>query len=231
MIHPERYTCLACGREIFDGGRFCADCEKAAPYIGGDFCARCGRKTVTFTEVCDNCKNTVLNFEFARSVFTYEGIAVKMIGKFKFGGAPYMGEEFAELIADKIIGSGIACDVVTYVPMTRREKRKRGYNQSEKIAAALGKILDVEVKPLAEKVKETPRQVGLSGKARKENLEGAFAVKKRKEVRGKRVILVDDVMTTGATVNNVAARLKGAGAKSVYVFTVASAVPPRIGIL
>ena len=112
--------------------------------------------------------------------------------------------------------------------MTVKAQRKRGYNQSKLLALGLSSKVNVEVVDCLEKVKETKRQSKLTKSQRQKNLKGAFRVVNKSLIKGKRVLLVDDVLTTGTTVNAVCEKLLKAGAVAVDVLTVAS-VPPKEG--
>lgn len=128
--------------------------------------------------------------------------------------APYLKNVYIE--------NFFAPDIITFVPMSIKAEEKRGYNQSELLADALAKLLSLEAYCTLEKVKDTARQAELDFEERSKNLKGAFKVTDKKFVKGKHVLVVDDVLTTGATSHEVASALKTAGAKSVYLLTVAS---------
>ena len=115
----------------------------------------------------------------------------------------------------------VAADVLVPVPMTEERRKSRGYNQAELIAENLSGLINVPVSDKAVKIKETERQATLNAKERAENLKGSFKAYK-KDFRNKSVAIVDDVLTTGATADELARVLKRAGAGKVYVLTVAS---------
>ena len=122
-----------------------------------------------------------------------------------------------------------APDIVTFVPMTDKKRYERGYNQSELLAESLCREVGAKCKDLFVKVKETRHQAGLGFSDRRVNLDGAFKLKDARAVKNKKVLIVDDVLTTGATSEELAALLKDKGAKSVYLLTVAS-VPAKTNI-
>ena len=129
-----------------------------------------------------------------------------------------MAEEFKKM--EKEI---LPVDVVTFVPMFPSKQKKRGYNQAELLAKELCKIIEINLdnKNLA-RIKDTSTQTELSFSERQKNLENAFKVENKQAFKGKVVLLVDDVLTTGATANNCAKELKRVGAKEVYVLTFAT---------
>ena len=212
-----KWRCLSCGREIFDGGYLCDDCKKDLPLNDGNICDRCGRKTIQSQMACTTCKQGVQNFNKARSSFDYQKPVRQFIQKLKFYNKRFYAEVLAEYLAITYFKNMFAPDVITYVPMTEKAKRKRGYNQSEMLAKELSKRVNVEVVDCLVKIKETKRQAKLNKAQRMKNLQGAFRVVDRKLVKNKRVLLVDDVLTTGTTVNTVSEKLLKAGATSVDV--------------
>ena len=116
-------------------------------------------------------------------------------------------------------------DAVVYIPMTDKALRKRGYNQSKILAEEFCKITGLELIDCVVKVKETSRQATLNREQRQRNLKSAYRVINRKLVRGKKIVIIDDVTTTGATAETVADRLKRAKAKAVFLISVASVSP------
>ena len=111
---------------------------------------------------------------------------------------------------------------MTYVPVTKKRRRERGYNQGELLARAIGKELDIPVVQALEKKRETPQQKSLTKAARLDNLKASFAIRDRTAVKGKTVLLVDDVLTTGATADEVCRELLIAGTKEIYFIAAAS---------
>lgn len=218
-LFPENYTCDLCGNEIFDGGNLCADCRSKVIFNDGNVCPLCGRRT-SVNQLCLECKAQAPLYKKAVSAIVYEGGGIALIHKFKRGGA-YLKEFFADLIARKCDCFSDA-DAICYIPMTRRAERRRGYNQAELLAEALSKRLDLPVCDGAlTKLKDTQEQKTLNLKQREANLKGCFRAD-RKAVEGKTIILVDDVMTTGATADAATAQLLKRGAKGVYFACAAS---------
>lgn len=219
QFFPENFTCELCGREIFDGGRFCADCAKTVQFNDGETCPVCGRKTATST-LCLECKAFAPAYKKAASAIVYADGGAKLIYKFKHGNA-YLKDYFADLLQDKCAEFANA-DGICFVPMTKSDARKRGYNQAELLAKALSERLSVPlIKNALTKVKKTEQQKSLSKAERENNLKGCFKAD-GKVVKGKTLILVDDVMTTGATAEAVCTELKKRGALAIYFVTAAS---------
>lgn len=215
--------CVGCRTDIFDDGYLCDDCKEKLPFISkGNYCRHCGRKTAIMTNYCDTCKNVLTAIDLARSVFSYEDDVVRLVTGYKFRDYRYLKTFFASEMVKKVRESNMTADLITFVPMTAKAIKNRGFNQSEYLARELSKRLGLPLLSVLEKVKETHKQVGLSRNERLKNLEDAFRVTDKTLVEGKCVLIVDDVTTTGATAEVLATRLKKAGAKLVYLISIAS---------
>lgn len=232
------YTCDGCDAEIFDYPvhRLCGACEEKMERVGEKFCVKCGRKSVT-EGVCTDCKSNLPKFTRGFSPFVYRNETAAMINRMKNGNprlALYFGEQMAEHFVQnhlKTVGETQELIIVP-VPMTENKKIERGYNQSERLAEsvcerllALGYAARVETE-LLQKRKDTAPQKLMTYAERMENASGAYHVHQRKACKDQVFLLIDDVLTTGATSSECAARLFGAGAKEVY-FLVAAALKER----
>lgn len=224
----EKWRCNNCGKEIFDEGYFCSECYKALPFNDKAICNHCGRSLTVPQQYCSTCREILFSVDKARSVFVYDKPISSLIKRAKYDKKLYLLDVFADFLANKYLKSYFNADYICYVPMTERAKRKRGFNQGELLAKKVGEKVNVEVVDILEKVKETTRQAKLGRAERLKNLENAFRVKSRKIVKDKTLVIIDDVSTTGATCESIAKKLKSAGAKNVYLLTVAS-VSPKLG--
>lgn len=224
VFNPE-WQCAVCGKENFDGGYVCAECEAKLCYNDGAICLHCGRKVLVSGSYCSTCAEHMISVDMARSVYSYEGDVRKLIKNLKYDNKRFLADYFADKLAMIYLKNYFNADFLTFIPMTEKAKKRRGYNQSEILANKVSKKIGVEVKVVLEKVKETERQAKLGRKERLKNLDGAFKVVDRKAVKGKTVVIVDDVTTTGSTAEVIASRLKRAGAERVYLITVASTPP------
>lgn len=197
-------------------------------------CAFCQRRGVH--GVCPTCEKTLPYAEkslreeppFGRCVspLRYEGAARKSLLRFKFHGGQSAAEGYARLMASVIAEeySG-EFDCITYVPVSEKRRRERGYDQAQRIAAELGKLWDTPPKTLLRKVFDNPPQSGLSSREeRKGNVLGVYEPVETAEIQGAKVLLVDDIVTTGATLGECVRVLRAAGAECVVCATVASAV-------
>lgn len=238
------YTCDACEKEIFDypAHRLCADCENALYKNDSFVCDKCGRKSTT-AGVCLGCKSNLPAFTRGCSPFVYEGIAASLINRLKNGKrrlAFLFGEAMAAYFVHTLKtredwGRYALNDenfLVVPVPSTPKKARERGYNQAEElalsfteslVAAGVSARLDAQIMQAR---RETALQKKLGYRARQENVEGAYRVAKRAACKDKIILLIDDIMTTGATGSACAKLLTGAGAKYVF-FISAVALPER----
>lgn len=215
------WRCNNCDKEVFNNDYFCKTCNEELPFITENYCKHCGRLTVYPSEFCDSCKQKNLNFDMARSVFSYEEPISKLIQKFKYSQKLYLSEVFCYYLVSVFLNNFQNVDLLTFVPSTSKRQKERGYNQSKVLAEELSKTLGVEVKETSVKIKDTDRQATLNADERLDNLRGSFKVI-NSEVKDKNIVIVDDVLTTGATTNYLAKLYKSAGAKKVYVLTIAS---------
>ncbi len=186
---------------------------------------------------CGVCRADAPAFDGARSFGLYTGKLRQAVLRLKFGGDDRLGVRLGEGLAPTWealpLGGEFGAPLIVPVPLHPSRRRERGFNQSELLAAGLVRALKRQsggdaplvVKTCMHRKRATPPQTGLSVAARRENLRGAFEVAKPEEVRGRAIVLVDDVMTTGATLSACARALKRAGAAKVMGLTLARATP------
>ena len=211
ILFPPR--CPGCHRR---GTWLCAACARVTPFVEAPRCPRCGDPM----SLGCRCDDLPVSLDRLRSALWYEGWVPTAIQWFKYEGesarasffAGYLTEELADLLP---------VDALVAVPLHRRRERSRGYNQSAALARELGRRSGIATaRPLARE-RNTPRQVGLHASERAENIAGAFTIRPGVDPRGQRILLVDDVVTTGSTLGECAAVLKRAGAAWVGALTVA----------
>lgn len=214
------YTCDICGREVFGGEHICSLCLGVLPWNNGEICPFCGRK-VREAGVCLECKQKPLLCDRARSPLLYEGEAVRLVVRLKQG-EQHLARAVADIGMETLRKEFPPVDGLVFVPMTRWAKLRRGYNQSRLLCKEFSCRLHVPVLDAAVKKRATKQQKSLGRTAREKNLRDSFHVKSRAAVKGKTLLIVDDALTTGATVSELAGALKRAGAAAVYAFTAAS---------
>lgn len=180
-------------------------------------------------DICHKCADAmpcILNFEPRRDIdnirlcvapFVYKDELRKSLHRYKFAGAASYSRIYAEFIAKSIDENAISCDIISWVPVSKRRLRERGYDQSELIARALADELGVPCVELLRKVKENKRQSSLSSKEeRKRNVAGAYRCIAKEELIGKRILLVDDIITSGETISEAAKMLRRSGCTEIY---------------
>lgn len=221
-------VCLVCGGPLAAPQRehLCSACLPSIQVNEPPFCLQCG---VVFdsregeSHLCSSCLQDPPYFDKARSVLRYTDEAAALIKNFKYRGNDAGRATFTELArrsgALQDIGTP---DLIIPVPMHLKRLRQRGYNQAQKLACFFYAAQKSAISPtLLARQRETEAQAGLRGRERRRNLKGAFAVPQPDRIRGKRIVIVDDVFTTGTTVNECARTLKKHGAQEVLVLTLA----------
>ncbi len=186
------------------------------------------------TDLCENCRieapvygNRKRNLQFLDSftaVWYYEECVRESVLRYKFGGARHYASAYGRRLALRIREEQPeGFDLLTYIPISRPRKWKRGYDQVELLAKALGQALGMTPVPLLRKVRHNRPQSGISGEAeRRANVLGVYRAVNRQELEGRRVLMVDDVLTTGATASEAARVLLTAGAKEVHCAALAA---------
>lgn len=222
LFFKENLTCNACGREVFNDEYFCPDCKKSLESLYGAYiCQTCGRRTPQPMESCFTCKGG-WQISFARSPFIYDGIVVELIHNYKYKGKRYIANSFLPYLLRTYFENKFDCDAVTFVPCNNDRLFERGFNNSKFLAEIFAKKVDLPlIAPLFKK-EDFKNQVGLTAKERAKNIVNSFGFLDKKCVKGKSILLVDDVLTTGATSGEIAKMLLSAGAKKVSLLTVAS---------
>ena len=198
----------------------CALCTKLLSRNESDLCRDCRLDTerVLFPLVKGK------SFECCHSVFYYKKDVAAAIKRLKFSGKRHLGQVFGRLLAMKLLGAGVTADVITWAPVSAKRKRKRGYDQGEEIAISVGKELGIPVVGLLKKTRHTSAQAQISDHdARKTNVTNAYIAVELQQIKGKRILLIDDVITSGATLTECSKTLKKAGAKSIICGTFAAA--------
>lgn len=186
-----------------------------------DLCKSCRMEAPVYP----NQKSELQFLDSFAAVWYYEGSVRKSLLRFKFHNARSFALCYGRLLAMKLLQTHPeGFDVLTWVPVSRRRKFRRGYDQVELIARAVGKELEMTPVPLLKKVRHNRPQSGISGAAeRRANVLGAYREVSDQRIAGKRILLLDDILTTGATAGEAARVLKTAGAKEVHCAAVAAA--------
>jgi ComF family protein len=227
--------CRICEKQLTTASRvpICDECLESFERVPGILCQVCGRplhglvRNPEHPLICPACQDKTYAFDCARSFAVYQGALVRAILLLKFEQMEPLGAWFAQRLAElaNIEGEKLAADVVVPVPLHRDRERERGYNQAALISKPLAKRLRLPHKAvLLMRTRARPDKQVLSLEERWESVRGAFATRPGSQVDKLRVLLVDDVLTTGATLDACARALREAGAKSVAGLTIARAV-------
>ena len=222
--------CLACGAIAPRDGALCGACWGGLSFIERPWCACCGLPfefDIADGALCGGCAAGARAFDSARAVLRYDDASRPLILTFKHGDRMQAGRHFGRWMARTGADLAARADLIVPVPLHWRRLAARRYNQSAElargVAAASGVGLCVD---LLRRTRPTPSQGGLNRRARRLNVRGAFAIapRRRAAIRDARVLLVDDVLTTGATVEAAARTLRRAGAAGVDVLVLARVV-------
>ena len=215
----------------------CPDCLQAPQPYRGVECVRCGLflqgpAALHGTLDCGLCRRGTFVFEQARSFAPYEGILQALIQRLKYDGYRPLAKPLGRFLAEAVRRlDAQPFDLTVPVPLHRRRQRQRGFNQAALLAAQVAPLLGT---PPGNKdcvrVRDTPPQTGLRAAARRKNVAGAFHVPEPQRIEGRRVLLIDDVLTTGATANSCAQALLDAGAQGVWVATLARAHVAKVDV-
>lgn len=220
LLYPPK--CASCGASA---GHFCEDCQAKLVRIGPPFCQKCGCPLNKSAAACSRCDHNPLPYlDSVRSVALFEGTPLRpAIHNFKYHNQRILGQDFAPLLAKCYRDNQLETEVIVPVPLHSSRYKERGYNQSELLANGLAALINqpVDKKTLIRR-RATKTQVSLSAAERHKNVAEAFACISN-ALSHKSVLLIDDVCTTGATLNACAQALKRAKARSVYGLTLAQA--------
>ena len=225
LLFPKNIKCCFCGEELNSQAKknTCEACVKSLPFIKNP-CLKCGSEMGNNTQgLCLKCSKHNMDFLLARAVFSYEGRVVNMIKKIKYDGQTQKIENVIDYIINCYNQHNLHADVVTFVPMTKSKIKWRGYNQSQLMAEEFAKQKGLEIVETCEKVVDNESQTGFDFAKRKLNVENnfKFLTEHKDKIKNKTVLIVDDVVTTGATVSEIARLIKKNGAKECLVLSFA----------
>ncbi|MBU1726203.1 MAG: ComF family protein [Candidatus Omnitrophica bacterium] len=230
IIYPK--VCLACKSKLDDssiGELICAQCWGKTKRNLPPFCHSCGRRLEkkNFTKhICPACARQKLNFDRAFSPFTYEGPVKELIHQFKYKNKDHLGQFLSKPMISFIKEYSLPIndmDIIVPIPLHKAKLREREFNQAQVLSAHIAKEFNKEILNDALcRHRSTKTQTELEVSERFSNVMDSFRVEKAEAVKGKNLLLVDDVLTTGATASEAAQALKNAGANIVFVLTLAN---------
>ncbi len=223
LVFPPR--CLLCNQP---GTLLCDDCCRDFPRVMLPVCQLCGQPTDA-PGICSQCRHTPLTIDGIRSVFVFEGGVRQAIHQLKYRNHQSIAVSLARLMADYWHANPMLIDLLISVPLHPARQRERGYNQAELLARALGSMISLPVVSSGlRRLRHTRPQMSLDATQRRENVRGAFIYQSSEAsggnaVSGQHVLVIDDVCTTGSTLEACSLALKAAGACAVWGFTLARA--------
>ncbi len=225
LVYPR--LCAVCHDWVGAGGHtLCWECRSRLRWITPPFCRLCGdpaEGVATHAYECGFCKKRPPAFVSARSLLRYDGVCSILIQKFKYGNACWTSAEMAQWLETgaRLHFPVHRIDCIMAVPLSPRKQRERSYNQAGLLGRDLARRLHLPCRAGLVRCHDTMSQTHLNMVSRRRNVRGAFAARIPEWIRGRRILVVDDVMTTGATLDECARILRRAGAVSVYALTVA----------
>lgn len=223
---PRGITCIGCGEDIFDERYgLCPSCLKDLGIIYGRICRRCGRPLPEMsTTLCYACFGKLTSFKGNVAFAAYSDLAQQLIFKYKYKDHRYIGYHMAEMMAELLKTTWISdVDCIVGVPSSKKRIRHRGYCQMELLAEHLSEITGLcHLNHILIRTQDTPRMKKLNRDARSQALKGCFEVRTPEYIYGRSVLLIDDIMTTGSTLEVCSRALLEAGAAEVWTMTFAS---------
>ncbi len=227
LLYPP--VCTICGLAVDAGDYLCLTCDSKTMRIVPPFCERCSEPfagAINDSFTCANCAHRVLHFETAVAVYRSRGIVRRVIHDYKYRRQTHLRNLIAGWLCEALEDVRLRdrrFDIVVPVPLHPTRERERGFNQAALLAELLSARVGVPSKPVLERVRYTTTQTAFDRAERMENLHNAFRLRKTADVQGLRVLLIDDVLTTGSTLSECARVLKKGGAFSVHAAVAARA--------
>ncbi len=227
LVFPSR--CIVCGR--IGSKPLCDSCLPGLPYISGPMCSCCGQPTSSPVKDCRFCRSGGLQHSLCRSVMLFEGCGRQVIHSLKYENGRRVAPILAEQALLRLEPAVFEVDAITFIPLHRRKQAGRGYNQAELIARELGRRTKTPVERLLVQRRRTKDQAQLSAEERRENVKGAYGLapiyRTRRRPLPESVLLVDDVLTTGATSAECCEVLRTSGVAKLKLVTLARAPAPQ----
>lgn len=225
LIYPKNIKCMFCAEELNQNSYNCTCevCLKSLPYIMRA-CEHCGTElNEEETGVCFRCKTANYNFVQAKSVFSYKDLPLNVIHNFKYNKKKYLTEYIVKYLLDAYGTWNLFADFVTFVPMFPQKEKERGFNQAKLMAERFADGAKLSFLDCCEKIKDASSQTNLDAKQRAQNVKDCFKVKSehKKFIKNKIILIIDDIVTTGATTSELSRVLIEAGAKACYVLSFA----------
>ncbi|QEK11303.1 ComF family protein [Crassaminicella thermophila] len=228
FLYPRNIYCIVCKKGIKKTQKYslCKSCYEKIKFIDLCACEKCGKplEKLYLPTKCPDCLKTEHIFTKAFSCVVYDDNMKQLVHRLKYGKERYIAYHMAEIMVDKLKKEGLSeIDFVIPVPLHKRKERERGFNQAYLLAKYIGKAMDwnADRKNLV-KIKETLSQNQLSKDERKKNLKNVFSVVSKDIYKGKTILMVDDVYTTGNTIDACSKEILKASPKNIFVISFAT---------
>jgi|LSQX01.3.fsa_nt_gb competence protein ComFC len=224
FIYPRIY-CVCCGERLEKRAvhGICDNCCEAMPFIHDPRCHVCGKPAPEESETCPECRYHNHEYDRALAVFEYSATIRELIHRFKYNKEYTLSRTFGYFMTELLMECGWTADMIIPVPLHKNRLKSRGFNQSALLGDYLSQRINI---PCEEDILirsiDTKTQTGFHRQDRLKNLKNAFTVICPEKVEGRNILLVDDVHTTGATVDSCSKELRRAGAGKIYVITAAA---------
>lgn len=218
IFYPNDIKCIFCNNEI-PSGYICDDCYKLHLFNEGNRCQKCDSPIKEGNIICDHCKRNKRVYERCFCPLNYDGNVRKSLLKFKSDSAKYLAKPFAEFIAQKLEIEEVDFDVIVPVPSHKKTVKARGYNPAKVLADELSVLTGKPVADVLYKTFNTKKQKNLNFQERQSNLENSITILDKSAINGKNVLIVDDIITTTATIDTCARVMTKA--KTIYGCAVA----------
>ena len=221
LLYPPK--CVFC-RDILRLGKeegICRTCSEEIEYITGEICPMCGKPVGKPIKACHECRSFESFFTRNYALFAYEGMVREAIHRFKYKRNPQYGKYFAKAMTQKFHAEITAHDFLIAIPMYHTKMKRRGFNQADILAKEISALTGVPtLDNVLIRTKDTKAQQALNRAARFNNLSDAFALTSDEHIKGKKILLVDDIFTTGTTINKCAKILNGSAAELINSLTI-----------
>lgn len=224
LLNAQQKRCMLCLGRADTGRELCHACHLDLPWLGSQ-CRLCALPLPCDGQLCGQCQSSPPGFSRVLAPFRYAFPLDSMIPAFKYHRQYALGRLMAELLTEAVLDECFSSprpDCLVPVPLHHRRQARRGFNQATELARPIARALGLPLCPAAlRRVKATESQQGLSAADRRNNLQGAFRCRQASAVQGRHVVLIDDVVTTGASVRAATSTLLDAGAQQVSVWCIA----------
>lgn len=217
LIYPPRCTFCECIISLSVDKLICDECEEDYPFIEESLCQKCGKQINTENYLCNDCSITINFYEKGIALYPYDGMIKEALYRFKYGGRRKYAQFFAKMMTEQLEQTNFykEIDLIIPVPISKERRVQRGYNQTEELTKYISKYTNIPWdKDILIRTKHTKPQSSFAPSQRRQNIKNAFQC--TYSLNSKVILIIDDIYTTGSTINECARVLKKAGAQDIY---------------